>query len=321
MAGISKSANFNAVTAREIDFVTRFNSNWTLLQQILGIMRPIRKTPGTTLVSYEAKMKDANLATSPAEGVDITFTEFEMVKNTFYDLTVEKYGKAVSIEAVEKHGAEIAVQKTDDQFLVELQNKVLGDFYDFLKKGTLTGKAKTWLECLAQAKGAVLDKFAGMSRTVTEVVGFVNVMDVYKYIGTAPITVQTQFGLQYVKDFMGYSTVFLLPSNILAEGVVIATPVENIDLYYIDPGDSDFAKLGLDYTTAGETNLIGFHATGNYRNATGESYAIMGLKLWAEYIDGICTMTVNSTASAPAVATGSGIGVSDGVNPKKTKQA
>ena len=38
---------------------------------------------------------------------------------------------------------------------------------------------------------------------------------------------------------------------------MIALPVENIDLYYVDPSDSDFAKLGLNYTVKGETNLIG----------------------------------------------------------------
>ena len=71
------------------------------------------------------------------------------------------------------------------------------------------------------------------------------------------------FGLQYIKDFFGFSTLFLLPDDYIPAKTVIATPAENIDLYYIDPGDSDFKKLGLDYTTSGETNLIGFHAGGN----------------------------------------------------------
>jgi hypothetical protein len=104
--------------------------------------------------------------------------------------------------------------------------------------------------------------------------------------------VQTQFGLTYVKDFLGYSTLFLLPETQIARGKVIATPVENIDMYYIDPSDSDFAKLGLNYTTQGETNLIGFHAQGNYSTAVGESYALMGVELWAEYLDGIAVVTV-----------------------------
>ena len=45
---------FTNVTAREIDFVSRFNSNWDALRNILGIMRPIKKAPGTTLRTYTA---------------------------------------------------------------------------------------------------------------------------------------------------------------------------------------------------------------------------------------------------------------------------
>ena len=141
-----------------------------------------------------------------------------------------------------------------------------------------------------------------MNRNVTEVVGFANVMDFYDWLGDKEITVQTMFGLQYIKDFFGFSTLFLLPDDYIPAKTVIATPVENIDLYYIDPGDSDFKKLGLDYTTSGETNLIGFHAGGNYTNATGETYAIMGMKLWAEYLDGVCVVTVGATETIPEVS-------------------
>ena len=78
---------------------------------------------------------------------------------------------------------------------------------------------------------------------------------------------------------------------------MIAVPVENIDLYYIDPSDSEFGQLGLDYTVQGETNLIGFHANGNYSTAVGESFALMGMALWAEYLDGIAVITVNANPS------------------------
>ena len=41
---------YTSVTARERDFVNRFGDNWEALRNILGIMRPIRKTPGTSLL-------------------------------------------------------------------------------------------------------------------------------------------------------------------------------------------------------------------------------------------------------------------------------
>ena len=280
-------------TAREVDFVTRFSDNWDALRNILGIMRPIRKAPGTKLVSYEASV-DGGLkgGTTVAEGDEIPFTKMKVAPVAYGDIEVSKYAKSVTIESVAKYGAEVAVEKTDDAFLVALQNKILGDFYTFLATGTLALTPKTWQQALAQAKGKVLAKFMGMDKDVTEVVGFANIMDFYDYLGDKEITTQTMFGLTYVQNFLGYSTLFLLPDKYVAAGKVIATPVENIDLYYVDPSDSDFAKLGLNYTVKGETNLIGVHVEGDYSRATGDMYAIMGMKLWAEYLDGIAVATI-----------------------------
>ena len=289
MAGVTKVANID-VHVREVDFVSRFARNWDALRQIMGIMRPIRKTPGTQLRSYTATVTLESGAV--AEAAEIPYSLAEVTEAYKDDITIEKYAKAVSIEAVNKYGAEIAVEKTDDEFLVQLTLSVLTKFFTFLNTGSLTSSADTWQKALAKAKGDVINKFNTMRKTVTDIVGFVNVNDVYEYLGEANITVQSQFGLQYVKDFMGYKTLFLLSAPDVAVGTVIACPVENIDLYYVDPGDSDFAKLGLDYTVDGETNLIGFHAQGDYKHAIGESYALMGMTLWAEYLDGIAVVTV-----------------------------
>ena len=282
---------YNGVTAREVDFVTRFTENWDALNRILGIMRPIRKAPGTQLVTYTATVELEDGKVAPGEV--IPYSKATITQASQENLTIEKYAKAVPIEDIDKYGAEVAIEKSDDAFLTKLQNVVLGNFYTFLNTGTLTKTATTWQDALAKAQGEVLNKFATMQKDVTSVVGFANILDAYDYLGSAEITVQTQFGLTYVENFLGYSTLFLLPESFIARGTVIATPVENIDLYYIDPGDSEFARLGLNYTTQGETNLIGFHAQGNYSTAVGESYAIMGMKLWAEYLDGIAKITVS----------------------------
>ena len=283
---------YTNVTAREVDFVTRFNDNWEALRNIMGIMRPIRKAPGTSLVSYTADVTLEN--GDVGAGQIIPYSKATITQVAKSDLTIQKYAKAVPIEDVNKYGAAIAVEKSDDAFLTKLQNAVLSKFYTFLNTGSLTKTATTWQSALAKAQGEVLNKFAKLQKDVTSVVGFANILDAYDYLGEANITVQTQFGITYVKDFLGYSTLFLLPETQIARNIVIATPVENIDLYYIDPSDSDFARLGLSYTTQGETNLIGFHAQGNYSTAVGESYALMGMALWAEYLDGIAKVTISA---------------------------
>lgn len=299
----TKVANLD-VTAREIDFVSRFNNNWEALRSILGIMRPIRKEPGTVLKAYTASV--TLQSGSVAEGDEIPYSLASVSEAAKSDITLSKYAKGVSIESVAKYGAEIAVQKTDDAFLNELQSNVLTRFYTFLNTGSLAVSATTWQEALALAKGAVLNKFATMRKTVTDVVAFANINDAYAYLGAAGITVQSEFGINYIKNFMGYSTIILCPDSDIVRGRVIAVPVENIDLYYVDPSDSDFKKLGLDYTVQGETNLIGFHAEGKYSHAVGEVYALMGMVLWAEYLDGIAVATVTGVLPVLTLAAEAG---------------
>ena len=139
--------------AREIDFVTRFTDNWDALRTIMGIMRPIRKAPGTKLVSYKASM-DGELqgGATVAEGDEIPFTKMKVEPVSYGDIEVAKYAKSVTIESVAKYGADVAVEKTDDAFIVALQNKVLGDFYAFLNTGSLSVTESTWQRALAMAK-------------------------------------------------------------------------------------------------------------------------------------------------------------------------
>lgn len=308
------------VTAREIDFVTRFERNWQHLRDILGIMRPIKKQPGAVLKSKyaEGTLQSGNVG----EGEEIPYSKFTVKEKTYAEMTIEKYAKAVSIEAIKDHGYENAVQMTDDEFLFQLQTDVTGRFYDYLKTGTLTSTETTFQMALAMAKGRVENKFKQMHRNVTGVVGFVNILDVYEYLGAAEITIQNQFGFQYMKDFMGFNTIFLLSDSEIPRGQVIATPVENIVLYYVDPNESDFARAGLVYTVSGETNLIGFHTQGNYHTAVSEAFAVMGLTLFAEYIDAIAVITIDETPTLGTLTVNSVAGTASGdtkitVNPAK----
>lgn len=308
------------VTAREIDFVTRFERNWQHLHDILGIMRPIKKQPGAILKS---KYAEGTLQSGKvAEGEEIPYSKFTVKEKNYAEMTIEKYAKAVSIEAIKDHGYENAVQMTDDEFLFQLQTDVTSRFYDYLKTGTLTSTETTFQMALAMAKGRVENKFKQMHRNVTGVVGFVNILDVYEYLGAAEITIQNQFGFQYMKDFMGFNTIFLLSDSEIPRGQVIATPVENIVLYYVDPNESDFARAGLVYTVSGETNLIGFHTQGNYHTAVSEAFAVMGLTLFAEYIDAIAVITIDETPTLGTLTVTSAAGTATGntkitVNPAK----
>ncbi len=283
---------YTNVTAREKDFVTRFGLNWDALREIMGIMRPVEKEAGTQLVAYAASvaLEDGDVDA----GCVIPYSKATIAQTAKEDLKIKKYAKAVPIEDVDKYGADIAVQKSDEAFLNELQTVVMDDFYGSLTSdaSAMTGAYATFQMAVSMAIGKVVDKFKKMHRNVSSIVVFVNTLDVYEYLGGANVSIQTMFGIQYIKNFLGADTVIL--SSEIEKGKVIAVPSDNLVLYYVNPA-SEFAKLGLVYTTDGDTNLIGFHVQGNYGTAVGESFALMGMKLWFEYADGVAIVEIDDS--------------------------
>ena len=279
------------VRAREIDFVTSFGKNMQALLDAMGITRMIKKENGSVLKTKKVSgtLQDGDIA----EGEEIPMSQYKVEEETFDTIKIKKYRKGVSIEAIAERGYEAAVEMTDEEFKSDLQNVVLDKFYTQLKMGSLVGHETTWQMAFAMAIGKVKNKFETMKRTATGVAVWVNTLDVYKYIGAADITLQTAFGMQYIKNFLGADIVFV--SSQIPENTVIATPLNNLIAYYVDPADSEFVKAGLEYTTDSTTGFIGFHVQGNYEHAISDMFAIMGVRLFAEYMDAIAFIAVGSS--------------------------
>lgn len=277
-----------SLNVKELDFVTRFETNWQALIEIMGISRPIKRQAGTKLVSSTASVTLQSGAV--AEGDEVPLSQATVTPVYYEEITLEKYRKRVTAEAVDKFGAAVAVQKTDDAFLNELTGNVLDAFYTFAQTGTLTDNQATFQMALSMAVHKVKDKFKKMHLNYGNVVAFVNTIDVGRYLGGADISIQSKNGVEYIKDFLGARTVII--SSEIPEGTIIATPADNIVLYYIDPS-TEFAALGLEYTTGNTpTNLIGVHKEAVYGRVSGDTHAVMGMKLFAEYLDAIAVVTI-----------------------------
>ena len=288
MAGVTMTTDFT-VEARRNDFVTSFAQNWNALREIMGVARPLKKQPGTVLKSYTATLtlEDGNVP----EGTEIPLSKAKVTEVAHADLTIKKYGKGITIEDVDKYGPEVAIELTDEAFQNELLGEIMGEFYEFAQTGTLNPEGATDFQMgVALAVGAVKDKFKKMHKDGSRVVVWVNTMDAYRYLGAANLSTQTAFGIEYVKGFMGAETLIL--SSEIAEGKIVATPVNNIVDYYADPSNSGFARMGLRYTVDTEAPMLGFAVEGDYSTATGINWAIMGHKLWAEYLDAIAVVDV-----------------------------
>lgn len=308
---LTKTTN-STITPRAIDFLSRFQDDFSHLLNIAGITNMIPKVSGTQLRATKATV--SLQSGSVSEGDEIGFSQATLEEVPIGTITLEKYAKGVSMEEISKNGYDVAVAKTDNAFRFELQKVVKNKFYTFLNTGTLTAIDTTFQMALAMAKGRVLDAQSKMNKTGGEIVAFVNYLDFYSYLGgaTVPTTVGTVFGMNYIQNFMGYRVLFLCDSNEVAPGTVIATPADNLICYYINAGEVDFGAAGLEYAVMGVTPIIGFAFKGDYYRATSDAFAVMGVLMAAEYLDLIAVEEVEASGSIGSITLVSAAGTTSG---------
>ena len=275
--------------AREIDFTYRFNESIKKLMEALGVTRKIAKQAGTVLKAYKATgtLQDGNVA----EGDLIPLSKYVTEPVSFDEITLKKWRKATSAEAIIEKGYSQAVTMTTDAMLKDVQKGVRKDFFDFLATGTGVANGDTFQATLAQSWGQLQVLFEDDEISA---VYFMNPLDVADYLSTANISLQNAFGMTYVKDFLGLGTVIFNSS--VPKGTVYATASDNIVLYYIPVNGADLNEA---FTfTSDATGLIGIHEKPDYDNMTASDTVISGLVLFAERIDGVVVGTIGGGAGA-----------------------
>lgn len=274
---------------REVDFVNQFtHGSLAKLIEVLGVTRKIPMMEGTTMYTYSMSGTLENGAV--AEGEVIPLTEIEQVKTPVGEITLNKWRKGVSAEAIKKSGYDVAVNETDAKLLSLVQQKVRTDLFSFLN-GTITGATTVTgvglQAALANAWGQLQVLFED---DTAQAVYFVNPLDIADYLAKANITVQNAFGMNYVEDFLGLGTV--ITSSRITQGTFLATAKENIIMYYLTMnGDvADAFKL-----TADELGYIGI-ASGiqNTERAQIESLVMAGIQFLVEYASGVVKGTITT---------------------------
>lgn len=275
---------------REVDFVQQFtHSSLAKLIEVLGVTRKIPMMEGTTMYVYTMSGSLANNG-AVDEGDIIPLTEIEQAKTPVGEITLKKWRKGVSAEAIKKSGYQTAVRDTDAKLLSLVQNSVRSDLFSFLN-GTITGSTSVTGVGLQAALANAWGKLQVLFEDDTaQAVYFVNPLDIADYLGKANITVQTAFGMNYVEDFLGLGTVIM--SSRITQGTFVATAKENIIMYYLTMNGDVSDAFGL---TADELGYIGI-ASGikNTERAQIESLVMDGIRFLVEYAAGVVKGTISS---------------------------
>ena len=271
--------------AREIDFTLQFGDSIKKLTEALGVTRKVAKQAGTALKAYKAT---GTLQSGVvAEGETIPLSKYQTEAVSLGEITLKKWRKATSAEAIIERGYDQAVAMTTDRMLKDVQKAIRTDFFAFLGTGTGTASGADFQATLAQAWGRLQVLFDDDS---IETVYFINPLDVADYLGDANITMQTAFGMTYVENFLGLGTVIMNAS--VPEGKVYATAKDNLVLYYVPVNGAD---LGEAFSfTADESGYIGIHEAPDYTNMTASDTVVNGMVLFAERIDGVVVGTISA---------------------------
>ena len=273
--------------AREIDFVTAFGGSIAKLMEAIGVTRQIPKQAGTMLKAYKAS---GTLASGDVgEGETIPLSKYKTEAVAITEITLKKWRKAASAEAIIDRGYDQAVDMLTDEMLRDVQKGIRKDFFDLLDTGTGTAKGDTFQAAIAQAWGQlqVLFDDDGVSA-----VYFLNPLDVADYLAAAPIAMQTAFGMSYVENFMGLGTVILNSS--VPKGKIYATAKDNLVLYYIPVNGADL-NGAFDFT-ADDTGYVGIHEEADYTNMTAADTVVCGMALFADRLDGVVKASIGAGA-------------------------
>ncbi|NQG98043.1 phage capsid protein [Streptococcus suis] len=277
---------------KTIDFVEKFSTNIKELLQLLGVTRMLPLSSDMKIQTYKWDVVEKTDAVG--EGEDIPLSKVTRKKAKEFTVEWFKRRRAVSAEAIARHGASRAIDEADLKLMRNIQNGIKKQFVTFLGANPTRIESASLQKALASSwgKAATFEEFDG-----APLVSLVNPLDVADYLGDTKVLADASntFGMTLLKNFLGTENVIVL--NAIPQGKVYTTAVENLVWAYLNVNSSDLGNLFADYSD--ETGFIAASRDRQLKNLTFESVFFGANTLFAEIPEGVVEATIQ--AAAPGV--------------------
>ncbi|HEM5464068.1 phage capsid protein [Streptococcus suis] len=277
---------------KTIDFVEKFSTNIKELLQLLGVTRILPLSSDMKIQTY--KWEVVEKTDTVAEGEDIPLSKVTRKKAKEFTIEWFKRRRAVTAEAIARHGASRAIDEADLKLMRNIQNGIKKQFVTFLGTNPTRIESTSLQKALAASwgKAATFEEFDG-----APLVSLVNPLDVADYLGDTKVLADASntFGMTLLKNFLGTENVIVL--NAIPQGKVYTTAVENLVWAYLNVNSSDLGNLFADYSD--ETGFIAASRDRQLKNLTFESVFFGANTLFAEIPEGVVEATIQ--AAAPGV--------------------
>lgn len=268
---------------RTADFNYQFTGNLNKLIEALGVTRKIPVQEGVALKAI--KVTGTLQSGKVAEGDLIPLSKYEVEEVPVGEITLNKWRKGTTAEAILKSGYDQAVGATTDTMVKDIQKTIRNSFFTFLATGTGAASGTGLQAALANGWGKLQVLWED---DAVDTVFFLNPLDVSDYLGGAQVTMQTAFGMSYIENFLGLGTVFL--NSTVPQGKYYATAKENVVMYFVNVGSGDI-KTAFSLTVD-ETGYIGIREYPDNDSARVMDLVMSGVTFFPERVDGIVVGTI-----------------------------
>lgn len=286
--------------AKSIDFANRMGIGLNKLFEALSITNKIPMNVGSAIKQYRFKIVDS---TAPdgnvAEGDIIPLTKVEREQVKITELKFKKYRKSTSAEAIQSHGYDLAINRTDNELLRYVQKNFRKDFFNSLKgaldsvdrtnKAALTGK---------NLQGALAKGRANLSTLLDDEItpiALVNPNDVAEHIANGFINSNgAQFGLNLLTPYVGVKVIEFAD---VPAGEVWMTTAENLNVAFANPR----GELSRAFAFAtDETGFVGVLHDIQPERLTADTVFASAISMFPENIDAVVKVTIKAE-TAPVV--------------------
>lgn len=289
--------------AKSIDFANKMGDRLNKLFEALGITNKTPLNVGSALKQYRFNVIDSEAPNGDvAEGEIIPLTKVERELVNITELEFRKFRKSTSAEAIQAHGYDLAINRTDAELIRYVQKKFRTDFFETIESA-VNNPDRTNDEALSgkNLQGALSRGRANLSVLLDDEVtpiALVNPNDVAGHLADGFINSNgAQFGLNLLTPYVGVQVIEFAD---VPQGTVYMTTAENLNVAYANPQ----GELGRAFNFAtDQTGFVGVLHDIQANRLTADTVFASAISMFPENVDAVVSVAIEDAADGGTTTT------------------
>ncbi|MEX6341444.1 capsid protein [Staphylococcus arlettae] len=283
--------------AKSIDFANKMGERLNKLFTALGITNKIPMNVGSALKQYRFNVIESEAPNGDvAEGDIIPLTKVERELVNITELEFRKFRKSTSAEAIQSHGYDLAINRTDAELIRYVQKKFRTDFFNTIE-GAVNNPDRTNKEMLTgkNLQGALSRGRANLSVLLDDEVtpiALANPNDVAGHLADGFINSNgSQFGLNLLTPYVGVQVIEFAD---VPQGTVYMTTAENLNVAYANPQ----GEMGRAFNFASDqTGFVGVLHDIQANRLTADTVFASAISMFPENVDAVVSVAIEEPAA------------------------